>query len=339
VRERVHVRKLPVRTFRRTVRAPAASPQGAGDLRRRGEEEVLDLSRVGEIGLEGRLGRDRLRVAPGLDRSSIAAMRELVQMGSSALAQRGAKEGGIESLQVPDRPDPEVPQALRRARPDPPEPSDGKRGEERDLLPVGHHGEPVRLAEVARHLREELVRCDSDGDDQAGALEDLPTDAPGDRRPVAEEASGAAHIEKRLVERERLHEGSEGAKDLHHLSRCPGVARAARGSPDPLWAAAQRLDGGHRGVDSESSGLVAGGRDDPPWTGMTDDQGESPQGRVVEDLDRREERIEIGVEDAWRVGGRRVRDVALEVFGRDQLHEHLLAETRAGTPLASFRSS
>jgi|GEM_PF-6026556 hypothetical protein len=72
---------------------------------------------------------------------------------------------------------------------------------------------------------------------------------------------------------------------------------------------------------------------------MTDDQGESPQGRVVEDLDRREERIEIGVEDAWRVGGRRVRDVALEVFGRDQLHEHLLAETRAGTPLASFRSS
>ncbi|MHC4936878.1 MAG: hypothetical protein ACYTGJ_11750 [Planctomycetota bacterium] len=72
---------------------------------------------------------------------------------------------------------------------------------------------------------------------------------------------------------------------------------------------------------------------------MTDDQGESPKGRVVEDLDRREERIEIGVEDARRVGGRRVRDVALEVFGRDQLHELLLAETRAGTPLASFRSS
>ena len=61
-----------------------------------------------------------------------------------------------------------------------------------------------------------------------------------------------------------------------------------------MWAAAKRLGGAHRGVDPERPRRVVRGRHDTaPVRVPADDERLVAKGRILELLDRREERVEV----------------------------------------------
>ncbi len=123
-------------------------------------------------------------------------------------------------------------------------------------------------------------------------------DLAGDGFRWAEERLAPRHVEERLVDRDLLQERREAAQDLHHPAALAAVLRPV--DREEGAAGAERRGGaeGHRRVDAEGAGLVAGGRDDAAGMRIAaHDHGPAAQLGPVALLDRREERVEVDVED------------------------------------------
>ena len=110
---------------------------------------------------------------------------------------------------------------------------------------------------------------------------------------VPEIRAHPAHVEERLVDREPLDERRRVVEDLEHRLARLGVRRHARRDDDRVGAQPARLPAAHRGADAERLRLVARREHDP----AADDDGPAAQPRVVALLDRRVERVDIGVQD------------------------------------------
>ena len=108
-----------------------------------------------------------------------------------------------------------------------------------------------------------------------------------------------AHVQERLVDRHPLDHGRHVVEDPEDLLARGRVGLEARRDDDHVRAQLARLAPGHRRLDAEGLRLVARGQHDAP----TDDHRTALQARIVALLDRREERIQVRVEDV-RLGGR-----------------------------------
>ena len=162
-----------------------------------------------------------------------------------------------------------------------------------ELLVGRHLQEPVRLRDGARDLGEELRPGDADRDRQPDPLEHV---APQpfrdlDRRP--EGALHAAHVEEGLVDRETLDERGRVLEHLEHGLARLDVGGEARLDGDRVRAEATRLALVHRRPDPERLGLVARGEHDA----HADEHRPPAQPLFVPLLDRREERVQVGVQD------------------------------------------
>ena len=185
-----------------------------------------------------------------------------------------------------------------------PEPFDGKRVQEGELTVRWHREQPVRLRHPARHLGQELRAGDPDGDRQSHPLAHLAPQLHGDLGGRSREPLEPADVQERLVDRQSLDERRRVVEHPVDLLARLRVRRHARTNDDRVGAEPARKREAHRRVHAVRLRLVAGRKDDP----AADDHGPSAQPGVIPLLDRREERVDVGVQDRRLV-----------------LHEHMFA--------------
>ena len=113
----------------------------------------------------------------------------------------------------------------------------------------------------------------------------------------AEQALGAGEIEERLVERDRLHQRREAREDREHLARHRRVLAHVAAQEDPVGTEPPRLEARHRRVHAEDARLVARRRHHAARPRPADDHRLAAQLRPVALLDRRVERVHVGVQD------------------------------------------
>ena len=197
---------------------------------------------------------------------------------------------------------------------DAPQPLDRERVQERQLSTRRHDQQPVRLGDATRHLGEELRAGDTHRDRQAHPLTHLGTQPAGDLDRRSGHAAQPADIEEGLVDRQALDERRGVVEHAEHRLARLAVRRHPRRDGDGGRAQPQRLSATHRCAHPEGLGLVAGGQHDT----HADDHRASAQRRVVALLDRRVERVEVGVQDRGLVA-----------------HEHMFPQGCAGGSVRS----
>ena len=109
----------------------------------------------------------------------------------------------------------------------------------------------------------------------------------------ARDPGQARDVEERLVDRQRLDQRCRVLEHLEHRPARLGVRVGSRVGDDQAGAQPARLPSVHRRAHAERLGLVARGEHDT----AADGDGLAAQARVVALLDRREEAVEVGVED------------------------------------------
>ncbi len=181
----------------------------------------------------------------------------------------------------------------RRLDADAPQPLDGQRMKERELLFGRNHEKPVGLGDAACDLREELGAGDANGDRKADALEDPGAKADCDLGRRSRQPAEATDVEKGLVDRDAFDERRRVVEHLEHGLAGFGVRVHAGRDHDRLRAEEARLPSAHRRVHAERLRLVARREHDAP----AHDHRTALQRGVVALLDRRVERVEVGMED------------------------------------------
>jgi len=179
---------------------------------------------------------------------------------------------------------------------DAPQALDRQRMQEVELAIRRHEEEPVRLGDRTRDLGEELRARDPDRDRQSDLVEDALPQAHGDlaRRPG--EALEPAHVEERLVDREALDERRRVLEHGEHRLARVRVGGHPRSDHDGVRTEPTGLPAAHGGANSVRLRLVARCEHDA----AADDDWLATQSAVVALLDRREEGVEVGVEDGGR---------------------------------------
>ena len=258
-------------------------------------------------------------------------MRERVEVPARRLAEQGDEQSFAEPRDLADRVDPAVAHLARGDRPDAPEPFDRERVEEVELAFGWHDEQAVGFGDTARDLGEELGAGHADGDRQPDPFEHLAAQADRDLGRRARDAREAADVEERLVDREPF---DQRCRVVEHREHGPARFRV-RVDPwrddDRVRAAAPRLAAVHRGTHAERLGFVARSQ----HHSAADDDRLPAQAGIVTLLDRRVERVEVGVEDRGTVGTRthvRIRE------GQHQPRDEDVARRGAGYGLMSSGS-
>ena len=259
-------------------------------MRRMTSSEMSSIERL--------LVTDALLDALRVDAPRVDAAHEVPDPIAHRRAERAVEHRARRVEHVGDGVDAASLERLRGLGSDAPQRPDGQRPQEGVRVGRGDDQQPVGLAHRRGDLRDVLRRGDADAARQARLFEDPSAQRTGDLARTPPQPPGAAHIEERLVDRERLDERSHVAEDLHDLARDLDVAVEVRQHDDRRRAQAQRLTDGHRRADAESTRLVRGARDDRAALRRPDDDGLAAQRRVVELLDRRVERVHVDMEDA-----------------------------------------
>jgi hypothetical protein len=195
-----------------------------------------------------------------------------------------------------DRAQSGVVEPLGGGRADSPQPLDGQRVQELELLIRGHDQQAVRLAHGARHLCEELRAGHPDRDRQAHLLADPPAQARRDLLRRAGEVLHAADVEEGLVDGERLDRRRGVLEDPEHRLARLGIRLEAAGDDGRVRAQEASAPRAHAAVDAAGFGLIARGQHDA----RAYDHRPAAERRVVALLHRRVEGVEVGVEDARR---------------------------------------
>ena len=177
-----------------------------------------------------------------------------------------------------------------------------------------HDEQPVGLAHGAGHLGQELRAGHADGDGQTDPVAHRGTQPGGDVDRFTGDAPQAADVEERFVDGDALDEGGGVLEDLEDRLARVDVRLEARLDDDGVGAQGACLAATHRRAHATALGLVARREDHA----TADDHRPAAQRRLVALLDRRVERIEIGMQDRRRLP-----------FAAADSHEQMFAD-RAG---------
>src|SRR4051794_2494226 len=255
---------------------------------------------VGDVGVERRLARARLRRARRLDRRGVVEERQCVQPAPHAAAEALDEPLRGRGLQVPDHRDAHPLETLLGARADPLEDPRRPRREPRAGVLAREDDEPGRLLGVARGLGDEAVRPDADRDRDPGALADLGDELAQDAQRLVERADvGVRLVDRHLLERRLQPLGDEPP----HLGRLLAVRGEVGRDDDGVRAQPPRARGRHRRSDPELARLVRSRRDDRARPRAGDDHRLAGELGVAQELDGRIERVAVHVDDdapRWR---------------------------------------
>ena len=264
-----------------------------------GERQELPPHRppIAQVVVVGVLVADRLRLAFRLDGAVVDPAGQFVQV-LPVRAERSHQRLPRRAAQIPDRPDPPSEELLLRHLPHPPQLPHGKRVEKRLLSSGGNDREAVRLPQIRRDLREELVRRNAGGNGQPRLFPDRRLDLARHFFRGAEQPLAPRDVEERLVDGERFDQRGEPAVDGEDRVGDLRIAGHADGQEDPLRAEPLRGRRRHRRMDPEFSRRVRSGRHDAATLVAAHDHRLPEEFRAIEDLHRGVERVQIQVQDA-----------------------------------------
>ena len=151
----------------------------------------------------------------------------------------------------------------------------------------------VRLRERARHLREELRARDAHADGQPDPLTDGTSQPHRNLDGCAGDRFHAADVEERFVDGEALDERRHVVEDRVQILARLRVRGHARRNHDRLGAEPAGHSPTHRRPDAPGLRLVARREHNT----AADDHRSAAQAAIVALLDRREERVRVGMED------------------------------------------
>ena len=195
----------------------------------------------------------------------------------------------VQPRDLADGVDPARVELVRRHPADAPQPLDGERVEERQLVARGHDEEAVRLGDAARDLGEELRPRDTDRD-RSPTWSRTRRRRAAPRSPAPGQPGARAHGRRGTPRRSRaLRREASFLEHLEHRLARLRVRRHARSHDDRLRAEPSGLPATHRGADAVRLRLVARGEHDP----RADDHRAAAEPIVVPLLDRREERVDV----------------------------------------------
>jgi hypothetical protein len=170
-------------------------------------------------------------------------------------------------------------------------------------------GSNPRLGRSRRELGDQLRPAHADRAVEVQLVTHPPADGVADLGTSAEQAVASGHIEKRLVERDRLDDRREFVKHAVQIGAHLSIAVMPSGQYHRRRAPAPRLGHRHGRTDASRSRLIRTGSHHAPEARPADDDGSAGQRRVVEHLDGCEEAVHVHVQDVENavVGSLRVR--------------------------------
>ena len=246
---------------------------------------------------------DALALVLGLHRAIVAAEGAFAH-AERVIAERSAQRAGIHALQVAEGADAGGVEVGQRLGPHAPHALDAEGlepGGER-VRRIGCDGQAVRLVHVACQLRHELVGAHAHADGESKLRAGCGADGTRDRGAVAMQEAAAGDVDEGLVHAQCLHQRREATEDVHEAVAEFRVALEAGRRHHGVRAERERTRHGHGAAAAEGARLVAGGRHHAAARAAADEDRLPAQRRVVELLHRREERIEVRVQDGARRG-------------------------------------
>ena len=187
-------------------------------------------------------------------------------------------------------------------RTDAPHEADGQRVEERPLVGRLDHDQPVRFGHLRRDLGEVLGARRADRDRQPDLVAHPGSDPPPDDIGLAEQAHGPGDVEEGFVDRDPLDEWREVVEHRHDLVAQPLVLREVAADEREVGAQLLGPPTRHPSLHSEFLGLVRRRQ----HHAASDGDRPAAQVGLQHLLDRRVERVEVGVKDGGR--GRHLSD-------------------------------
>ncbi len=248
--------------------------------------------------VEGLLGRDRDPLALELELTGVDPARAVTEHDPDGPRQERAQLRVGERRELPDRAHARRGESLLGARADAGERAHRQRGEEARLPPRWDDGDPAGLPSLRGDLADDLRGRHAQRARERRRCADGDLDRLCDRARPPERADDAAEVEVALVQPRPLHAGHHLTDRRPHRLRVLSVERVARADEDDVGAAAQRLGRAHRRADAVPARDVVRGRDHAAALRIaSDDQGAGTERRVLELLDRGEERVQVEVSE------------------------------------------
>jgi hypothetical protein len=242
---------------------------------------------------ERALRAQRAPPAAHLHGPRVAVVRQAVEVASGCASDDRDESRLGETGDLLDGRDPEAAELAGGDGPHPPEPLDREAVEKRELELGRHDQQAVGFGHAARDLGEELGSGDADRDREPDALADVEAQPRRDLEGRARDAFQPADVEERLVDRQALHQRRRVVEDREDRLARLRVGRHPGLDHDRVRAQPAGLRTTHCRADAVRLGLVAGREHDPG----ADDDGPPAQPGVVALLDRRVERVEVGVQN------------------------------------------
>ena len=275
---------------------PAHAPGGAhpaGDAVHQAEQGGVEL--VGGLAraAEGTLRSDRPAPAPWLDATRIPVQREGVDVPSRGHSEHGHERAFRERGYLADRCDSDLMQPAGGDRADAPEPLDGRAWRNASSRSGCTTSRPSGLATPLATFARNFVLATPTVIGKPTRSRTSRRETNGDRRGTAREPSHPAHVEERLVDRHAFDQGRGVLEDpVDRLARLD-VGGHARRDDHRVRAQPASRRSAHGRTDAVRLRFVARREHDS----RADDHRPAAQARVVSLLDRRVERVDVGVEN------------------------------------------
>ncbi|CDE47760.1 unknown [Sutterella sp. CAG:351] len=161
-----------------------------------------------------------------------------------------------------------------------------------------HLKESVRLLPVTRDFREKFIKGNADRRDKREFLSDFTLDSERRFRAARKRNRALRDIQKRFIDRNRLHQRRVAAENSLDCARHFLIALHIRVDEDEIRAQRLRAVGRHSGVNAVTPGFITRGRNHAPPFSSADRYRTAPELRVVALLDRRIERVHVDVENS-----------------------------------------
>ena len=257
------------------------------------DERGVDLGRRTAAQPERALRPDRAAPPPDGDRPRVAVVGQRVQVPPRPRPEHRHERALLELGDLADGEHAALVQLRRRHLAHAPELLHRQRVQEAELALGRDVEQAVGLRDPARHLGQELGagRPDGDGEPDLVAHRGPQPDPDLDRR--AAHLPEAADVEERLVDRDAFDERRRVVEDREDGPAGLDVGLEPWRHDDRLRAQLASLATAHGRAHAERLGLVAGGQDHAG----ADDHRAPPQLGVVALLDRRVERVQVGMQD------------------------------------------
>ena len=265
-------------------------------LQRQLVERCQDIDHLLKVVGIGLLGTERLAHPLRLHLTVVNSPRKMV-VGTAHLPELTYQVGLLPLLQILSRMNTQLGHTCGSHPPHPEELVHRQLLHKRLCMLRFNHEEAIRLPVVGGNLCKELVVGDTGGSGEACAVVDLLLDLTGDKRGGTVALVVDGDIEKRLVERERLHLVGILEEDLHDLAGDGAIVLKAGHDEDQVGTLAQCRDGGHGGMNAILPCLIAGSSHHAPFASVAHGDWFATIIGIVALLDGGVKRIHIHMDD------------------------------------------